>query len=180
VISGASYTTTATVGSRALSFDGSGDDFASESAVDLVGVGATDAMSVMGWVYPRNTDQRSPVGWWSDKNNALYAYNDGNGNWEFFVEVDGTGGTAVGSAITTDSWTHIYLELTQSDAVLKVDGNVDASISHGADITNLGAMKLRSGSGPFGNESNHILDDYHAANNTLSDGELQAVIDRGN
>lgn len=177
-ISGASYTTTANVGSHALSFGGS-DELSSQSAVDLVADGANDAMSVMAWVYPRNTDQRSPVGWWANRDNMFYVYNDGS-NWRFIHTINGSSTTATGSAINTGSWTHLYLESTQSEAILKVDGSADAAASHGDDITGFGAMRLRSSHDPYGNNSDCIIDDYHAANDTLSDSELQSVIDRAN
>jgi hypothetical protein len=179
-INGASYTTTSKVGNNALSFDGSNDELNSNSAVDLVADGSTDAMSIMGWVFPRDTNQRSPIGWWSDNENILYVFNDSSGNWQLIIEVDDSGVSKVGPAITTNAWVHVYIELTQSEANLKLDGNTNITITHNQDITNLGAMTLRVGHDPFRNHSNAIIDDFHAANDTLSNSALQSIRDRGN
>lgn len=178
-ISGASYTTTSKVGSYALSFDGSDDEVNSQSTVDLVSSGDSDACSIMAWVYPNTTDLRCPFGWWdSGDNDYLYTYNE-SGEWKFIISVDGNSENTIGPQIKTDEWTHFYLGLTQSELVLKLDGSEEATVSHDLNITDLPAMKLRGGYDPFGNHSDAIIDDAHAANDTLSDNELQTIIDRG-
>ena len=168
------------VGSNALEFDGSDDELNSTSAVDLVASGDTETVSFAAWVYPRDNDVRVPIGYWADTGNRFYVFNDGSGNWRFGHRVGGSGDDANGTQITTEEWVHVYIELTQNDARMKLDNTEVATYNHSTDISNLGMMTLRSGYGPFGNYGNQVVDDYHAMDGALSDSELQSIIDRAN
>ena len=168
---------TVQVGSNSLEFDGVDDELTSGSTVDLVTSGESEAVSFAGWLYPFDTDLRVPFGHWSEGGNRFYLWNDGDGHYNFGHAAD-TAETVVGPSITTNEWVHFYIEITQSDATMKLDNTEVASYSHDSDITELDPMTLRSGYDPFDNYANQIVDDLFAMNGTLSETEIQQLIDR--
>lgn len=185
-IVGASYTTTAKVGSLALDY--TTDDYTvSQSSVDLVNSGPDESAAVMCWINPNST---------SNTGGYYIAQRDENASTDEVIGIQDQGGTVRGVlqvnsnfevvtgeiSVPTDAWTHVYFEVTQSDGTLKVGGSSGTSDSgtHSANITNIGSQRLTTGGNVFKNYVDAQIDDAVYAESSLTDPELDAIVDRGN
>jgi len=177
------FTQVSKVGEYSLSFDpdvGQAGVLTSVDTVSLVQSGGEKGMSMMGWVSPGGDQQQSPVGYWDNRNRGFYPFSSSlQGEWGLQYDNGERSVIRTGSEVDTYSWVHVYIGLTPDEAVLKLDGEVDISFDPPGDIADLNFMPLRAGHAPGGAVSDSYVDDVHAANATLSDGELQQVINRG-
>lgn len=188
-ITGATYTAAANVGSLALNYDGSDDYVASDSAVDLVALGTTEAASVMGWINPDSaTNTGGYYVLWADEAtsganiNQILGVQDRGGSVRGVLRVNDSTATTTSVSVPSDAWSHVYIEVTQSDFTLIVDNGDTGSetAGHSFDITNMGALPMMSGGPLFDNYINGQVDDAAYANDVLSSSELQSIIDRAN
>jgi len=187
-ISGATYTTSANVGSLALDHDRT-DFTQSQNTVDLVAGGDTNGMSLSCWVNVQSItgdtfNHLAEIGIDGDANNNFSLIIDENNNYASFLQVGGTNSVAVSNTkvdVNNDGWVHMYNEL-QADGthIIKIDGTQEGSASSGLDPTNIGNASLVTGTrlGTAGGKSETIIDDYAPANDPLTDSELDELIRR--
>jgi len=185
-INGATYSSTAAVGSLALSHDGSGNDAVSQNTADLSAAGDTDGIGLSAWLYfPSGVDGGSTTyaaGWGADTNNFLQLLNR-NGNLGSFFQVGGSNDIIEGPSISADTFYHAYAEvLADGTHRLVVDDTEEATSNSGLDPANIGSGEFRTGSRVGDGTSNAqvIVDDFAPASDPLTDSELQFMIDRAN
>ena len=182
-ISGATYTTTATVGDRALSH-ASGDSAVSDNAVDIYANGNASAMGFAAWLRPLESTGEAILSWTpdgSDKAVRLESVDTGSGI-EFRVVIqDGSAGSFLqaGGDLTVDTWQHIYVGVTDTTATLAKDGTTVFDVSQSNSIDSIGPAKFVTNSSSNSTGQNIILDDVMFFDDTLTDQELQDVVARG-
>jgi hypothetical protein len=184
-ITRASYTTTAKVGSLALSHDGSDGETVSQNTVDISGQGDTSGFSISAYI---NFQRETPGG--GSYNTAYAAGVEGTAPF-FIVNRSGNIGLLwLGSdnviirssiSITAGTYFHIYGEFLSDGSVnLKVDGTVEGSGSTTDRPSDIGSVNHRTGAFSGGNYAQVIVDDFAPANEPLTASELQSLIDRTN
>jgi len=184
-INGASYSSTAKVGSLALAHDGQDDDTQSQNSVDLSAGGDTGGFAVAAWVYFRtNEDFRGAFGHSVDDNNFLIIRSD-SGNIESFYQNGSSNDIITGPSFSTNTWYHVYAEIQDNDPdythVLKVDETQEGSSNSGFDPANLGSGIHITGRRSTGSSlyTDVIVDDFHPCNDPLTDDELSTIVSRG-
>jgi len=184
-ITGASYTTTAKVGSLALSHDGSNDETISQNTVDISGQGATSGFSISAYI---NFQRETPGG--GSYNTAYAAGVEGTDPF-FIVNRSGNIGLLWAGndkviirssiSITAGTYYHIYAEFLSDGSInLKVDDTPEGSGSTTDSPSDIGTVNHRTGGFSGGNNAQIIVDDFAVANEPLTSSELQSLIDRAN
>lgn len=184
-ITGATYDTTAKVGSLALSHDGDDDETVSQNTVDISGQGDTSGFSISAYV---NFQRETPGG--GSYNTAYVAGVEGSDPF-FIVNREGKIGLVwLGSdnvilkssfSITAGTYYHVYGEFLSDGSInLKVDDTPEGSGSTTDSPSDIGSVNHRTGAFSGGNNAQVIVDDFAPANEPLTDSELQTLIDRQN
>jgi hypothetical protein len=181
-INGASYSSDADVGSLAIDHDGTNDTTRSQNTIDLVSEGDTTGFALAGHIKPNqdgSTSVRYPFGWGVDGDNFAFLILNG-GTIQSFVQVDGSN-SIIDSGVSVDqnSYTHAYIEVTETEHRLKIDGTQQASATHGLDPSLIGTARYQTGIQPGGgNYYSGLVDDFAPADDPLTDTELNDLISR--
>jgi len=172
-ITGATYSASSRCDSLAIETDGSDDDVISQNTVDLVASGDSDACGIATFVQSDGTNSRfnTPIAWRVDGNNKLRVAVD-SGTFIAQFQVGGNGAVVdSGVAISSSSYQHVGVSLTQSEFAILVDGTVEATQSHSQDITNIGAASYSVGSRGGDENFGGLFD-----NSTFSNSELTEAV----
>jgi len=185
-ISGATYTSTAAVGSLALSHDGSDDLATSQNTIDLSAAGDTDGIAISTYHRFESVGAGSAEyasGWAVDNNNFLMIFNTG-GDLGSFFQVGGSNDIITGPSLSAGTLYYIYAEvLGDGTHNLYVDSadTVTATSDSGLDPANIGSGNhITGGRIDNSNNANVIVDDFAPCVDPLSDSERQTMIDRAN
>lgn len=193
-INGATYTSDSAVGSLALDHDGTDDNSRSQNSANLSTQGDTSGWSISAFIKPGEiaNNWRVYAGWIDDSDPTRYAMlvedgADGNGTYAAIIRTpDGGGRNTIlnsGVNIDTTSYVHLYLEITDSDFSLKVDNTQEANATNPQSSADIGTGDYVTGDtndGAFFDSSpgDVTVDDFSIANDPLTDGEVQSLIDR--
>lgn len=181
-VSNASFDSDAREGSLALSFDGTGDEFTSNSAVNLYGtLGTADELSISFFAKPQKQKNNVAVaGWEQDSDNWVGMQQVDDGRMRAQVVESGNSDTTAFAQTAIGEWAHIGIVLTGSEMRLFKDGDrVDATSLSNANPSNWGSGNYQGGVfastllADLDFEGN--LDDVRYYGDALTDEEMQAV-----
>lgn len=176
-ISGATYSTPAARGSLSLSHDGSDDETISTSAVDLSAAGDTAGFGLGAFVNPSDANGGGLFFTFESDGDNLAGIQYRNPP-EIRSQLQVGGDAIVGSNVTipTDEYSHLWLNVTDSQLNLYVDGVLEDSTSHALTISSIGAGNYRSGKSAASiTFAEFVGDNFSIANDPLTETEINSL-----